>query len=532
MTKIYEIRYSKTHQPCDACGSSDALAIYSDGHTHCFSCNKTTYKDGRKQTEVDHDDMDDINVTNVFSDWRGVDASTMKKYSVTTQIDNTTSKPVSIFFPYSDEAGKTRRLDSKDFRTSGKFKEAPKLFGKSLFSAGSSKYITLTEGELDAMSVYQMLGSKYPVVSVSSGASARRDCEDNYEYLNSFERIYLAFDNDSVGQTAVKQVASLFDVNKVYHVIMDKYKDANEYLTNNEDANFVKLWWNARPIRPQGIIADMADIREILGKQNTQPIATFPFATLNEKSFGIFSGKFYLFTALEKVGKTEIMRAIEHHLLKTTDENIAIIHLEEQEKRSIQGLLSYEFNVPVHRPDCTLTTEEQAAAYEKMVKRDGRLHFYKHFGSDDPAVIVDIIRYLVAKCKCKFVFLDHISMIVSGASDNDRERQMLDRLSTQLVMMTRDLDFSLFVVSHVNDNKQTRGSRYIGKVADLIVHLDRNPEASDPNERDRTKIIIKGNRDFGQSGPAGLLRFDHDTYQIKEETAETVAASTAGVSPF
>ena len=26
------------HTPCDKCGSSDANALYSDGHTYCFSC--------------------------------------------------------------------------------------------------------------------------------------------------------------------------------------------------------------------------------------------------------------------------------------------------------------------------------------------------------------------------------------------------------------------------------------------------------------------------------------------------------------
>ena len=28
--------------PCPDCGSSDACAVYDDGHTHCFSCETTT----------------------------------------------------------------------------------------------------------------------------------------------------------------------------------------------------------------------------------------------------------------------------------------------------------------------------------------------------------------------------------------------------------------------------------------------------------------------------------------------------------
>ena len=36
-------KYVKTHQPCPDCNSSDALSVYVDGGTHCFSCH-TTHK--------------------------------------------------------------------------------------------------------------------------------------------------------------------------------------------------------------------------------------------------------------------------------------------------------------------------------------------------------------------------------------------------------------------------------------------------------------------------------------------------------
>ena len=39
----------KTHQPCPDCGSSDALSIYDDGHTFCFSCETVT-----RDQEVDN----------------------------------------------------------------------------------------------------------------------------------------------------------------------------------------------------------------------------------------------------------------------------------------------------------------------------------------------------------------------------------------------------------------------------------------------------------------------------------------------
>ena len=35
-----------SHEQCDACGSSDANSLYSDGHMFCFSCLKHTPADG------------------------------------------------------------------------------------------------------------------------------------------------------------------------------------------------------------------------------------------------------------------------------------------------------------------------------------------------------------------------------------------------------------------------------------------------------------------------------------------------------
>ena len=50
------------------------------------------------------------------------------------------------------------------------------LFGQNLFTGGG-KYITITEGEVDAMSAYELLGSKWACVSIKTGQVALRDCK-------------------------------------------------------------------------------------------------------------------------------------------------------------------------------------------------------------------------------------------------------------------------------------------------------------------------------------------------------------------
>lgn len=495
--------------PCPCGQSSDAYHTYSDGHGFCFSCKKD-FQGEKKEEQLDGESYQYVAT-------RGITQATMEYYGVLTKV-NADGEPVSIAFPYNnDEALKVRDLDRKDFRSEGNMKDAT-LFGKEKFSHGQAMAITITEGEFDALAAFQMLGSKYPVVSVRSSSTARKDCERERDYLNSFEKIYLCFDNDPVGQKALREVALLFDPNKVFHVKL-KHKDANDYLQAGDGKEFVNVWYNARPYMPKDIIATWSEVEEILNREESPIIGEYPFARLNEMAYGIRSGEFILFKAPEKVGKTEVFRAIEYHILKSTDLNIGIIHLEEQEKRSVQGLVGYELRVPCHLPDSGVSSSDVAASYRLLTKRDSRCHFYSHFGSDDPDTILDVIRYLVTVRHCKLIFLDHITMLVTGFEGED-ERKKLDYLSTRLAMLTRELDFTLMVISHVNDDGRTRGSRNIAKVADLIISLSRDLEAALLDERNKTYVTVQGNRFAGLTGPSGVLWFDPQTFTLKEMAVE------------
>lgn len=543
----------KTHLSCDACGSSDALTDYGD-HTYCFSCKDYVKKGVDKEEEMVYSNLrggegwhpryhlsntpsttfytpstyNNNNYKGTFTvqykGLRGISENTMRFYGVKCRVKED-GTPFELVYPY-DGFDKIRDLLKKGFRVEGDGKKAG-VWGKEKFSPSSSKSITITEGEDDAMAVFEMMG-KYAAVSVRSSVFARRDCEADFKYLDSFERIYLCFDDDEPGQKALKEVASLFDPNKVYHVQMGGgMKDARDYLMNSRSDEFRKIWWNSKMYLPKGIVASYQDIEKILETEGEEIIANFPFETLNEMTYGLRSGKVYLFTAKEKIGKTSVMKAIEHHLLKTTDYNIGVIHLEEGEKKTVKGLVTYELEHPVELPDSGITNAEIMAAYKDMTKRDGRLHFYTHFGSDDPDTIINAIRYMVAVCKCKFVVLDHITMLVTGFETDD-ERKKLDYISTRLAMLTRELDFTLLLVSHVNADGDTRGSKNISKVADLIVYIDRDIESSNYDARHTTSLLVKGNRDVAKSGPAGHLWFDERTYCLKEKTIEQEAEE----SPF
>ena len=492
--------------PCPKCRSSDAYHIYDDGHGYCFSC--TYYSSPKVEMPLE------INTyTKEYLPWRGITKQTMQFYNAYQFID-IHGKPDWITFDYSSHCQISRSIDSKKFWTSGDSEKA-ELFGMNKFPMGSAKAITIYEGALDAMSGYQMLGG-YPSVSVRSASTAKKDCINARDYLNSFEKIYLCFDQDEAGKKAAQEVASLFDFNKVYNIKLSTFKDANDFLQNKKEIQFQRIWYNAKRFQPDNIISTLAEFNSIILENKTEPWLSYPFKCLQTTTKGIRRGEITLWTALEGQGKTEIIRAIEYHILKNyPNENIACIHLEESKDRQLKGLAGYELRRPCHIPDEPVPNDEIFSALSNVIKCDNRLHIYSHFGSDDPDIILDNIRFMVTSCGCSVVFLDHITMCVSGLGD-EKERITLDYLSTKLATLVQEHNFSLQLISHINDNGLTRGSRNISKVAHTWIALERDHMNDDPIIRNTTNLTIRKNRPISITGNSGKLYFDPSTFIISE----------------
>lgn len=444
-------------------------------------------------------------------DYRGISKKTMATYGVVTKGED-------LVFPYPDGKLQTKSLEGKRF--SWLNGSSPHLFGKDRFTTNGARAVTITEGPVDALSVYEMMGN-YPVVAATSSSSAKKQCKEDYQWLNSFDRIYLCFDADTPGQEAAKSIASMFDFNKVFMVKLQggDLKDANDYLKAGKSNEFKKAWWGAQRFLPEGVIAGYSAFDEIIDGDTEKPSIPYPFEGLQDMTYGIRQGELVLFTAQEGIGKTTMFRAIEHHILKTTKDNIGIIHLEENKARTLKGLVGYDMNQPIHLPDYSISNGEIKERLRALTGRDERLHIYSHFGSDDPDVILSTVRFLGTACDCKYIFLDHITMVVTGLGGED-ERKALDYISTQLKQMTEDHGFTVFVVSHVNDEGMTRGSRNISKVADLRIDLDRDVMSTDPLKQRQMWLRVSKNRFSGKTGIANVLIFGDDTHTLTEYTAD------------
>lgn len=525
------------HVPCEHCGSSDAGAEYDDGHFYCFNCHHTEHETDacnlsvmqqavmpRKQT------MLEIKGQIKSIPDRGITLQTCEKYGVTQ--DNGQH-----FYPYTDDAGgvvaaKVRRVADKTFSILGSFKDA-RLFGQQLFHAGG-KYITIYEGELDALAGYQLTGSQWPSVSIRNGAQAAlKDCKAQYEWLNSFENIVICFDADEPGKKASKEVAELFGQKAKIVKHLSGYKDACDYLIAGATKEFVNEWWRAEVYIPDGII-NAASLWEEVIKPEAKAEAMYPWKGLNKLLYGMRPSELVTVTAGSGLGKSQFLREILFNILNTTKWNIGGLFLEESTRKTARSIMSLHANKLLHLPDTPTNEQELKDAFDATLGSN-RIYLFDHFGSSDVDNIANRIRYMAKACDCRVIFLDHISIVVSGQDLGD-ERKAIDNMMTKLRTLVQELEITLICVSHLRRPQgnaghedgqavslsQLRGSGAIAQLSDAVITLERNSMAENEAERHQTKISVAKNRYNGYTGPACVLKYDMDTGRMLELEEETL----------
>ena len=456
---------------------------------------------------------------------RGIKEETCRKFGY--QVGEYNGKPVQIA-PYYDSGGtvvaQKIRFPDKTFKVLGDLKDAG-LFGSQLWNSG--KKIVCVEGEVDALSVSQVQGNKWPVVSIPNGAQgAKKAIQKNLEYLNQFDEVIFMFDMDEPGRKAAEECVQLFEPGKA-KIASLPHKDANECLQKGQGDQIISAIWNAKVYRPDGIISG-EDLWEDINREETVQSIAYPWAGLNALTRGSRRGELVTLTAGSGVGKSAVVREITHHLIKQ-GETVGMIMLEENPKRTALGLMGIELNKPLHLSREGVSEEDMRGAFSATVG-SGRVFLYNHFGSSDIDNLVSRVRFLARGCGCNWIVLDHLSIVVSGLGDGD-ERRLIDNAMTYLRTLVEETGVGMFLVSHLRRPEgdkgheqgaktslsQLRGSHSIAQLSDMVIGLERDQQGKNPNV---TTLRVLKNRFSGETGEAGFLLYDRDTGRLSETTGD------------
>lgn len=518
----------EAHLPCPDCGSHDAMSKYADGSTYCFSC-QASHK-GTTVTKELKPDAGSFPVDGIPD--RRLTAETCKKYGVKVIVKS--GGIAQHIYPYCDKEGhivgqKIRTVEGKQFHSLGDMKHAT-LFGQNLFPA-KGQYITVTEGELDAMSVFQMQGSKYPVVSIKDGCTAVKNIKDNYEYLDSFDKIVLCFDGDEAGRKAVQKIAEVLPPKKVRIVKMpEDLKDASEFLKAGKIEDFQRLWWKAEEFKPKDIVT-MSELWDRLKEFNkTRTYIPTPWAGVNDMLYGVRPSQVVVFAAGTGQGKSLFLKTFIQHILKTTEVRVGAFFLEEVAEDTAISLMSLEAGKNLRKPDVwKAQTEADLKRWFEESSQGNRLDLFDGFDFDDIDLLIEKIRYLSKARDCRVIILDHITMIAEGSEENTTAK--LNKLMSELKKIAVEEGLIILAACHLRKSTNTaktheegghvslddlKSSSSIKQLSDIVIGLERNSQDADPVKANTTILRVLKNRDFGVKGPASAVVYDKETTRLVE----------------
>ena len=529
------------YEQCPECRSrnrdntGDNLARYSDGHGFCFSCHHFEKSEEEINKEFPKARGNMITGEYISLVKRKIDKQTCKHFGY--QVGKYNNQPVQIAPYYNKEyelIAQHIRFPNKSFIWLGDMDEVS-LFGQNKWK-DSGRMCVVCEGEIDALSVSKIQGNRWPVVSLPSGsASAKKYIKKSLEWLEKFENVIFLFDSDTAGKKASVECAKLLSPRKAKIGTLP-LKDANEMLVKGRTKEIINSIWSASTYTPEGIISGK-DTWDLLIQDDSKCSVPYLWEGLNNKLKGIRVGEIVTITAGSGTGKSQICREISFDLI-TKGNTIGYVALEEGVSRSVRGLVSIPLNKLIHLPEVRkqIPESEIKKAWNKI---KSKCFFLDHFGSTDSKNLLNKIRYLVRGCGCKYIVLDHLSIIISGL-EGESERRIIDSTMTNLRSLVEELKFGLILVSHlkrppekkgheegaITSLSHLRGSHGIAQLSDVVLGCERNQQSDD--YKDTMTVRVLKNRYTGDTGICTYLHYDNETGRLSEgkfneenETRET-----------
>lgn len=502
------------HEPCPECGSKNNLARYSDGGASCFGmgCDYWEKPNGEYQPPKD---FDPNNADKVFRPIAG-DYQALKKrriseatcahfgYKVGTY-KGEVCQFVEIRTYERQLIGQKIRLKGKRFSVNGICSNEV-LIGMHLWSKG--KKLVITEGEIDMLSYGEVTGCRYPVVSLPNGVqSAKKVLANCIKYLEGFEEIILAFDNDEAGQAAVLECMPLMPAGRIKYTYVDGHKDFNDALVAGDSKKIVSAVFEAKEYKPSHIVT-VDDIFENALKVPEMGLS-FPWPSATEVTLGIRRGEIHIVGAAPKIGKTEHQHQLIKHMTEVHGERVGVMSLEEKPVKTAKKIagkyMNRQFTKP---PEVGGWHPDELRQGLDLIR--GKIEMYSSEGVRDYHEVLNTIRYWAAK-GIWFFIIDPLTALVAE-HDSSTANDILNDFMSKAASLCIELEVTMFMYSHVNPVKsgiphdqggevlssQFTGSRAMEKWAHYGWGIVRNRTLEDPIERNTGEHVLLFDREYGE----------------------------------
>jgi twinkle protein len=188
--------------------------------------------------------------------------------------------------------------------------------------------------------------------------------------------------------------------------------------------------------------------------------------------------------------------------------------------------MSIAANRPLHLEEST-PVDELRPFWEDTLG-SGRYYLFDHWGSTSADNLLARVRYMAKALDCRFIILDHLSIVVSSQESTD-ERKAIDEIMTKLRTLVAETGICLFLVSHLKRAQgkahedgarislsELRGSQAIAQLSDIVIGMERDQQSVNEEIRNTTLVRVLKNRYSGETGPACWLYYDRGTGRLAE----------------
>eukprot|EP01083_Nonionella_stella_P238747 836449_1 len=460
---------------------------------------------------------------------RGLKRETFAKYSVGVQSfkfpdENREFVPhVCVVFPWIavTESGEViERIKIRSLKEKANQRLMPSggnwgLFGFHLVPATATE-IVLTEGEYDAMAVFQSTGR--PAVSLPNGCNSLPP--EVLPCLERFERIILWMDDDVPGQEGAEKFAKKLGYNRCVIVRPSdadrptdgrQAKDANDFL--RAGANLERLLRAAVPV-PHKQIATFSDLRDEVRRELCDPktvagLQSLTLPSLTKILKGHRKGELTIWTGPTGIGKTTILSQVS---LDYCQQGASTLwgSFEIKSARLAKTMISQYSGKNLEK-----TPQEYDYFADKFAELP--LYFLRFFGATGIDEVLDAMDYANYVYDVEHVILDNLQFMLGSSYAGQFKFDAQDQAIEKLRKFATDKNVHVSLVIHPRKEQDGSplglssvfGSAKATQEADNVVVLQNNDESG------MRSIQIKKNRFSGDLGRIPYV-FDKEMRIIRE----------------
>lgn len=292
--------------------------------------------------------------------------------------------------------------------------------------------IFITEGEIDAMSIWQA-GFKN-VISLVSGAGQMGSW---IEQLDDIGKVYITLDSDSVGKKAARSLSERIGIERCINVVLTE-KDANDFFKKYSSKDFENIVKNSTtfPIEDVTILRDLFE--EIRNNPKDIKDYFFPYEELQKLTGGFSRENLITLSAPTSHGKSTFIWNIFVKLAKK-GYPVMYLPLEDRMKFFVKRLLNIVNESEINK-------FESDTEWDELKEKIQNLPFYIYTGYEK----FDLTEFekIVEKGKKLYgidIFaIDHLHFLArKGGGDITQE---IGSIVRELVTLSRKYNISIFLV--------------------------------------------------------------------------------------